>query len=72
MALTKAQQETAKLRAQDAKELRMRLAELDKELFDLRTKIVTKEQQNTAALRKTRREVARVKTVLQEKQAAGK
>lgn len=46
------------------------LVELKKELFNLRFQKATGELENTARFRQVRRDVARVKTLLAEKQAA--
>jgi large subunit ribosomal protein L29 len=62
----------------NAKELRTKGAdELDKELsellrahFSLRMQIATQQQNNTAQLRKVRRDIARVRTVMNQKATA--
>ena len=59
-----------KLREFDLTELNLRLAELDKEMFDTRQKLVTKEMTNTARLRDLRRERARLQTIIGEKNTA--
>ena len=64
------QSKAQKLRELDLAELRLRSAELQKELFDLRLKLTTKEQQNTAVVRDKKREYARLQTLLREKAAA--
>lgn len=64
------QSKAQKLRELDQAELRLRSAELQKELFDLRLKLTTKEQQNTAVVRSKKREYARLQTLLREKAAA--
>jgi large subunit ribosomal protein L29 len=64
--------------AMDAKELRDKtpdqlrdqLASLKKEAFNLRFRQATAQLENTAQMRRVRRDAARVKTILNEKAAA--
>ena len=58
----------ADLREADESELETRLAEAKQELFNLRFQMVTGQQDNSAMLRATRREIARILTVLREKE----
>ena len=58
----------ADLREADESELETRLAEAKQELFNLRFQMVTGQQDNSAMLRTTRREIARSLTVLREKE----
>jgi large subunit ribosomal protein L29 len=60
----------ADLREADESELETRLAEAKQELFNLRFQMVTGQQDNSAMLRMTRREIARILTVLREKEIA--
>lgn len=60
----------SELRAKTVDELLARLAELKKELFNLRFQKATGELSNTARFSQVRKEVAQVKTVLAEKKAA--
>jgi large subunit ribosomal protein L29 len=60
----------SELRGKSADELKGQLVELKKELFNLRFQKATGELSNTARFRQVRRDVARVKTLLAEKQAA--
>lgn len=60
----------SELRGKSVDELQGQLVELKKELFNLRFQKATGELQNTARFRQVRRDVARVKTLLAEKQAA--
>jgi large subunit ribosomal protein L29 len=60
----------ADLREADESELETRLAEAKQELFNLRFQMVTGQQDNSALLRTTRREIARILTVLREKEIA--
>jgi large subunit ribosomal protein L29 len=65
-------------KAMDAKELRDKtpdqlrddLANLKKEAFNLRFQQATSQLENTARMRAVKRDVARVKTILNEKAAA--
>jgi len=55
------------LREMARMELDDRLKELQKQLFDLRSQAVTEKLENCHAVRNTRRDIARVLTVLKEK-----
>jgi large subunit ribosomal protein L29 len=48
-------------------ELEGRLEELEKHLFDLRSQAVTEKLENSRAIINTRREIARVKTIMRER-----
>ena len=56
------------LRAADEGELENRLAEAKQELFNLRFQIVTGQLDNSARLRTVRHDIARILTVLREKE----
>ena len=58
------------LRAKDVAALNNELQELLKTHFKLRMQKATQQLQNTAALRKTRRDIARVRTILAQKAAS--
>ena len=58
------------LRNKTPDQLRDQLVTLKKEAFNLRFQQATGQMENTARMRKIRRDVARVKTVLNEKAAA--
>jgi large subunit ribosomal protein L29 len=58
----------AELREADETELETRLAEAKQELFNLRFQIVTGQLDNSARLRTVRRDIARILTVLREKE----
>ena len=58
------------LREKTPDQLRDELASLKKEAFNLRFQQATSQLENTARMRKVRRDAARVKTVLTEKAAA--
>jgi len=51
-------------------ELLEKEAEFKRKLFTLRFQIATGQQDNTAALKETKRDIARVKTILRERQLA--
>ena len=58
------------LREKTPDQLREELANLKKESFNLRFQQATGQMENTAAMRKARRNAARVKTILNEKAAS--
>ncbi|SFP74778.1 50S ribosomal protein L29 [Tranquillimonas alkanivorans] len=60
----------SELRDKTPDQLRDQLTELKKEAFNLRFQQATNQLENTARMRQVRRDVARVKTVLNEKAAA--
>ncbi len=60
----------AELRDQSPDQLREKLTDLKKEAFNLRFQQATGSMENTARMRQVRRDVARVKTILNEKAAA--
>jgi len=49
-------------------ELVQKVQEFKKNLFNLRFQVATNQQDNTAGLGQTRRDIARVKTILRERQ----
>ena len=57
------------LREQTPDQLRTKLTDLKKEAFNLRFQQATSQLENTARMRQVRRDVARVKTILNEKAA---
>lgn len=61
---------TAELRELDYDELSGKLAEAKAELFNLRFQLATNQLENTAQLRSTRREIARISTLLREHEIA--
>lgn len=61
----------AEVRGKDLTELRVDLQELRKELFDLRFKSTAEQVQNTARFSQIRRDIARIQTVLRERELAG-
>lgn len=60
----------ADLRNKDVAALEAEVKDLQKTHFNLRMQKGTQQLQNTATLRQTRRDIARAKTILAEKQAA--
>jgi len=55
------------MRALSADELNQKAADLSQELFNLRFQLHTGHLENSARIPQVRREIARVKTILQEK-----
>jgi large subunit ribosomal protein L29 len=53
-------------------ELANRLEELQRNVFDMKTQAVTEKLENTKGLRNTRRDIARIKTILREKTITAK
>jgi len=60
---------TEDIRAKSADELKDTLLGLRKERFNLRFQKASGQLENTARVRQVRRDIARVKTILQQKQA---
>ncbi len=58
------------LRALTAQEIQEKLDQTQKTLFELRVRATTKELENTSDIKKERRNVARMKQALSEKQKA--
>ena len=58
---------TKELKAKSAAELQQELLELNRAQFALRMQLATQQLGNTSQLGKTRRDIARVKTLLTEK-----
>jgi len=63
---------TSELRQKDVAGLQSEVKSLQKAHFGLRMQKATQQLNNTATLRSTRREIARAKTILVEKQSAAK
>jgi len=59
----------SELRAKSAAELEQELLELLKAQFSLRMQLATQQLSNTSQVRKVRRDIARVRTVLTEKES---
>ena len=62
--------ELKKMREMTEVELNSELAKMKKELFNLRFQHVTGQLENPVKLRETKRDIARVKTVIREKELA--
>ena len=60
----------ADLRAKSDDELKEQLLDLNKEAFNLRFQVASGQLENTARVRQVRRDVARIKTALVERQRA--
>ena len=60
----------SELRAKDDDALKKELGDLLKAHFSLRMQIATQQLTNTSQLRKTRRDIARVRTVMNERASA--
>ena len=58
--------------AMSVDQLTAKVAELKKELFNLRFQLATGQLQNTAAIRDCKKSIARVKTVIRQRELAGK
>ena len=52
--------------------IELEMKDLQKHLFDLRTQAVTEKLENPSLLRKTRKDIAKMKTILRERQLEGK
>jgi large subunit ribosomal protein L29 len=61
---------TSELRQKDVADLQAEVKSLQKAHFGLRMQKATQQLNNTATLRSTRRDIARAKTILGEKQRA--
>ena len=59
----------SELRGKDQEALQKELSELLKAQFGLRMQVATQQLGNTAQLKKVRRDIARVKTVMNQKEA---
>lgn len=55
------------IREKDASYLNQELAEKVKHLFDLRSQAVTEKLEDPSQFRKTRKEIARIKTILRQR-----
>ena len=58
------------LRSMTLDELRGKLVQLDEEQFNLRFRLTTQPLDDPLRIRKVRREIARVKTLIREKESA--
>jgi large subunit ribosomal protein L29 len=55
------------LRELTTEELQAKLKELEEEIFNLKFQVATQQLENTARLKQSRRDIARLKTVMREK-----
>ena len=55
-----------------AAELNDKVVELKKELFNLRFQLATGQLENTAAIGECKKDIARVKTIMRQREMAGK
>lgn len=60
------------IREKDDEALRHELTEKQKHLFDLRTQAVTEKLEDPTQIGKTRREIARIKTIVAQREAETK
>jgi large subunit ribosomal protein L29 len=63
---------TTELREKGEADLRHRERDLNEQLFKLRFQRATGSMENPSKMRQVRREIARIKTLLREKQSAAK
>jgi large subunit ribosomal protein L29 len=57
------------IREKDVEALKHELIEKQKHMFDLRSQAVTEKLEDPSQLRKTRREIAQIKTIINERAA---
>jgi large subunit ribosomal protein L29 len=57
----------ADLRELTAEEMQAKLRELEEEVFNLKFQVASQQLENTARLKVSRRDIARLKTVMREK-----
>jgi len=58
------------IREMNPDELQGQLETLERRLFDIRTQAVTEKLEDPTQLRKTKRDIARIRTVLREREVA--
>jgi large subunit ribosomal protein L14 len=66
-----ANRESQELRALDTAALRLRLDDAGRELMDIRFRLVTRQSDNSASLSVAKRQIARIKTILTERELEG-
>ena len=59
---------TKEIREKESKQLGHELLEKQKHLFDLRSQAVTEKLEDPSQLRKTKQEIARIKTILRQRE----
>ncbi len=57
----------ADLRELTAEELQAKLKEMEEETFNLKFQVASQQLENTARLKESRRDIARLKTIIKEK-----
>ncbi|MHC4292734.1 MAG: 50S ribosomal protein L29 [Planctomycetota bacterium] len=55
-------------REMSSDELQMKLEDLQRHLFDLRSQAVTEKLENSKAIKNAKRDIARIKTIMSQKQ----
>ncbi|HEY7116096.1 MAG TPA: 50S ribosomal protein L29 [Tepidisphaeraceae bacterium] len=58
------------IRDRSAEDLRREIVEKQRHLFDLRSQAVTEKLEDPTQLKKTRKEIARIKTLIRERELA--
>jgi len=61
----------ADIRGMRAEDLGEKLIELKRQVFDMRAQAVTEKLENTNAIMHAKREIARIKTILRERELKG-
>ena len=56
------------IRDRDASQLNLELLDKQKHMFELRTQAVTEKLEDPSQLKKTRKEIARIKTILRQRE----
>ena len=56
------------IREKDVSNLEHELADLEQHLFDLRSQAVTEKLEDPSQLRKTKKQIARIKTIIRERE----
>jgi large subunit ribosomal protein L29 len=62
----------ADIREMRPDELQGKLEELERHVFDLRAQAVTEKLENSNAIKNARRDIARVRTIIRERQLKGR
>jgi large subunit ribosomal protein L29 len=63
---------TKEIRERETEALKHELTDKQKHLFDLRSQAVTEKLEDPSQLKKTRREISRIKTILRERELKAK
>ena len=59
---------TKEIREKEGNQLNLELVEKQKHLFDLRSQAVTEKLEDPSQLRKTKKDIARIKTVIRQRE----